>query len=78
MVQMAGSDPCAAQEQYQQSLEAWENPELLPTATKAAKACLTATAPAPLPLPTEGTPDETPTIDGTETPTQTPPEPTAT
>jgi tetratricopeptide (TPR) repeat protein len=67
-------DPCAAQAQYEQSLLAWENPELFPTATKAAKACLTATAPAPAPPPTTEetpTPEETPT-DGEPTSTPTP------
>ncbi|OGO15288.1 MAG: hypothetical protein A2Z14_14680 [Chloroflexi bacterium RBG_16_48_8] len=60
---MAEQDPCAAQVQYEQSLLAWENTELFPTATKAAHACLTATAPAPVPPPpAEETPvtDETP------------------
>lgn len=68
----AGDDPCGAEAQYQQSMLAWENPELLPTATTAAQICLTATAPAPLPPPpveetptTEGTP---PDMDPTETP----------
>lgn len=74
----AGKDPCAAEEQYLQSLLAWENPELIPTATKAANACRTATAPAPTPPPTEGTPDGTPSTDETETPTPPPPEPTET
>jgi tetratricopeptide (TPR) repeat protein len=61
---MAEKDPCAAQLQYDQSLLALENAELIPTATKAAIACLTATAPAPRPpVPTEETPvvEETPT-----------------
>ncbi len=60
---MNEKDPCAAKLQYEQSLLAWENSEIFPTATKAANACLTATAPAPLPPPTEETPisDETPT-----------------
>lgn len=73
----AQNDSCAAEEQYAQSLLAWENPELIPTATKAARACLTATAPAPPPPPTEGTPDGTPNIDETGTPTPTAPEPAA-
>jgi tetratricopeptide (TPR) repeat protein len=64
-------DPCAAQVQYENSLNAWENSELAPTATKAANACLTATAPAPPPPPTEGTPEETRTP-GAETSTPTP------
>jgi tetratricopeptide (TPR) repeat protein len=71
-------DPCAAQLQYEQSLLAWENAELFPTATKAAHACLTATAPAPLPPPpTEETPatEETPLEEeftSTPSPTATP------
>ena len=71
----AEKDPCGAEAQYQQSLLAWENAELLPTATKAAKSCLTATAPAPPPPPpveetppTEGTP---PDSEPTETPVPT-------
>lgn len=60
------NDYCAASEQYYQSLLAWENPDLITTATKAAKACMTATAhpPAP-PQPTE-TPTPTPTKEGEE------------
>jgi tetratricopeptide (TPR) repeat protein len=67
-------DPCAAQEQYSQSLLAWENPELAPTATNAANACLTATASAPPPPPPEEstTPTETPLGGETPTPTATP------
>jgi hypothetical protein len=71
---IAEKDPCAAQIQYEQSLLAWENAELFPTATKAAEACLTATAPAPAPPPaTEETPmtEETPT-EGTPTSTPSP------
>lgn len=68
------SDPCAAQEQYLQSLQVWENPELLPTATKAAEACLTATAfvPAPPPVEETPTPTETPTDEQTPAPIETP------
>jgi tetratricopeptide (TPR) repeat protein len=66
-------DPCRAVEQYEQSLLAWENPELIPTATKAAHACLTATAPAPPPpQPTEettATEETLPTEESTQTPT---------
>jgi len=47
----AEKDSCAAEAQYQQSLLAWENTELFPTATKAVTACRTATAPAPPPPP---------------------------
>lgn len=73
----AEKDSCAAQEQYQQSLSAWENPQLIPTATKAADACRTATAPAPLPAPSDETPEGTPSIDESGTPTPIPPEPSA-
>jgi tetratricopeptide (TPR) repeat protein len=70
---MTEKDPCAAKLQYEQSLEAWENSELFPTATKAAHACLTATAPAPPPPPppeeTSMEEDSTPTPTETETPT---------
>ena len=70
---LALDDPCGAQEQYQQSLNTWDNPEYHPTATQAANACRTATAPAPPPPPqiTE-TPDGTPSGEETETPTPTP------
>lgn len=65
-------DPCAAQEQYHQSLNIWDEPEHYPTATKAANACMTATAPAPPPPPEESeTPDVTPTGGATSTPTPT-------
>jgi tetratricopeptide (TPR) repeat protein len=66
-------DPCGAEEQYQNSLNTWDNPEYHPTATKAADACRTATAPAPTPIPQETeTPEGTPSEQPTETPTPTP------
>jgi len=69
-------DPCAATDYYANSLGAWENQELVPTATKAAKACMTATAPAPPPPPpSESTPTPTPnggTSEAEATPTPTP------
>ena len=71
---MNEKDPCAAQLQYEQSLLAWENAELFPTATKAANACRTATAPAPPPPP----PEETPTPEGTPIEEESTPSPTAT
>lgn len=52
------NDPCAAIEQYNFSLEAWDDPDLKPTASRANEACKTATAPPPAPPPTE-TPTET-------------------
>ena len=62
-------DPCAAEELYDQSLLAWDNATVYPTATEVRNACRTATAPAPRPQP----PDDTPTPDGpTPTPTNTP------
>lgn len=58
-------DPCAAQEQYGGSLDAWPHPEVEPTATKAAKACAEASAPPPPPPATmTPTPTLTPTPDG--------------
>ncbi len=65
---IAAKDPCAAQEQYAASLLAWENQDLIPTATKAAKSCMTATARPPAPPPP---PAETPTP-AVETPTPSP------
>lgn len=67
---MAAGDPCAAVEVYEQSLLAWANATLVPTATKAASRCLTATAPPPAPPPPTATP--TPGEGGGETPTPTP------
>lgn len=65
-------DPCGAREQYQQSLNTWDNPEHYPTATKAAHACETATAPPPVP-PTQvsETPEGTPSEEPSATPTPT-------
>ncbi len=58
-------DPCAAQEQYGSSLEAWPYPEMEPTATKAAEVCAEASAPPPPPPATmTPTPTLTPTPDG--------------
>ncbi len=73
---VAAGDPCAAEEQLDISLEVQFNEDLVPTATKVAKACKTATAPPPAPPepsetpiseipPTEtGEPVETPTPEG--------------
>lgn len=73
---VAAGDPCAAEEQLDISLEVQFNEDLVPTATKVAKACKTATAPPPAPpepsetpiseiTPTEtGEPVETPTPEG--------------
>ncbi len=73
---MSEDDPCGAVDQYHESLEVWDNPELQPTATKAAKACMTATAFVPPPPPPEETPtpEETPLTEETPTPTITPTE----
>jgi tetratricopeptide (TPR) repeat protein len=69
----AADDPCSAQDQYAQSLAAWEDSSLLPTATKAASACQTATAPPPPPPQDTSTPTGTPEeSDVTPTPTLTP------
>jgi len=67
-------DPCAAENMYSESLAAWDNATLYPTATKAHRACKTATAERPKPKP----PTDTPTPgDGGGSPTDTP-EPSAT
>ena len=60
------NDPCAAEEQYYQSLLAWENPDLVPTATEAHDRCEESQRPEPPPE----TPGPSPTP--TETPTPTP------
>ena len=65
-------DPCGAETMYSESLAAWDNATLYPTATKAHQACKTATAERPKPKP----PTDTPTPGG-EAPTDTP-EPSAT
>ncbi|HET7010212.1 MAG TPA: hypothetical protein VFI11_05505 [Anaerolineales bacterium] len=60
------NDPCAAEEQYYQSLLAWENPDLAPTATEAWERCEDSQRPPP-PQQTAGpspTPTETPTPEG--------------
>lgn len=54
-------DPCAAQELYYQSLLAWENPDLIPTATQAYHLCEEASAPDAPPPEATPTPTETPT-----------------
>ncbi|MGA9532019.1 MAG: hypothetical protein WBR18_04835 [Anaerolineales bacterium] len=73
---VAAGDPCAAEDMYDESLLAWDNATMYPTATEARNKCRTATAPAPKPpppdTPTPG--DETPTPGPTETPTPTAPE----
>ena len=64
-------DPCAAEEQYYQSLLAWENSDLIPTATEAHHRCDKANAPPPAPKETI-TPSETEEGTGAETATATP------
>lgn len=59
------NDPCAAEEQYYQSLLAWENPDLVPTATKAFDRCEDSQEPPP----PEDTPEPSPTPEETPTPT---------
>ena len=59
---IAAGEPCDAEELYEQSLLAWENPDLIPTATEAHEMCEDDEAPPP--------PEETPTP--AETPTDTP------
>lgn len=58
------NDPCAAEELYYQSLLAWENPDLVPTATKAYDRCEESKQPSP----PEDTPGPSPTPTGTPTP----------
>jgi tetratricopeptide (TPR) repeat protein len=70
---MNADDPCAAEDMYDESLAAWDNATLYPTATKAHHACKTATAQRPKPKP----PTDTPTPEGGGAPTDTP-EPSAT
>jgi tetratricopeptide (TPR) repeat protein len=55
----ATGDPCQAVVQYDNSLHAYGISGLVPTATKAARACLTATAGTPTPTPS---PTPTPTL----------------
>jgi tetratricopeptide (TPR) repeat protein len=59
---IAAGEPCDAEELYEQSLLAWENPDLVPTATEAHDRCEDERRPPP--------PEETPTP--AETPTETP------
>ena len=67
-------DPCAAVDYFDQSLTAYDDEEIYPTATKARVACRTATARPPQPQPTD-TPDATEDPGGGEETTE--PEPTA-
>jgi len=53
-------DPCGASEQYIGALNAWEFPDLAPTASKADDVCATQSAPPPVPTATP-TPSPTPT-----------------
>ena len=57
---IVANDPCSAEELYSQSLLAWENPDLIPTATQAHDLCQQANAPPPPPQETP-TPSETAT-----------------
>jgi tetratricopeptide (TPR) repeat protein len=67
---IVANDPCGAEELYAQSLQAWEDPDLVPTATKAHDRCEEANAPPPQPTetstPGEGEP---PPPSPTDTPT---------
>ncbi len=56
-------DPCGAAEQYIGALNAWEFPNLAPTASKADDVCATQSAPPPVPTATP-TPSPTPTPNG--------------
>jgi tetratricopeptide (TPR) repeat protein len=62
-------NPCDAKDQYAQSLAAWENPDLVPTATKAADRCEESHKPPPA-TQAAATPTETPPAEApTDTPT---------
>ena len=64
---IAAGDPCGAEAQFEQSLAAWLNGTLVPTATQAWVLCETSQF---VPPPTSAeTPTETPTPTPTETPT---------
>ena len=56
-------DRCGASEQYNAALNAWEFPDLAPTASKADDVCATQSAPPPVPTATP-TPSPTPTPSG--------------
>jgi hypothetical protein len=53
-----GGEECSASEQYNAALNAWEFPDLKPTASKAEEVCATESAPPPIPT---ATPTATPT-----------------
>jgi len=58
---IVANEPCAAEELYYQSLLAWENPDLIPTATQAHDLCQQASPPPPPPQETP-TPSETASV----------------
>jgi hypothetical protein len=64
---IVADDPCSAEELYYQSLLAWENPDLVPTATKAHKMCEDGQRPPPAPAETA-----TPAAGETPTPAEAP------
>lgn len=66
---VVAGDPCGAETMYEQSLLAWDNATVYPTATEAHQACKTATA-----RPRHAKPTETPTPEGGSEPTETPSE----
>jgi tetratricopeptide (TPR) repeat protein len=68
---VAAGDPCAAEDVYDESLLAWDNATMYPTATEARNLCRTATAPAPKPPETATPGGDTPTPGATATPTPT-------
>jgi len=65
---VSSGDPCADKDYYEQSLLAWENGTLIPTATEAYDLCKKAEArpkpPAETPTPADETPTDTPMPDG--------------
>jgi len=65
---VAAGEPCDARDLYEQSLLAWENPDLVPTATKAYDLCEKSQVHPTKPVEETPTPPEA----STETPTDTP------
>lgn len=64
----AGGEPCKAEDMYKESLKAWDNATLYPTATKAHRDCEKKNAPPPKPQPTATSEGATPTPADTPTP----------
>lgn len=65
----AGGDPCGAESMYKESLKAWDNATLYPTATKAHHECEKKNAPPPKPKSTATSEGPTTTPPPADTPT---------